>query len=446
MSGFVAFLERRFVPIAAKIGGQKHLVAIRDAFASLMPLVMAGSFAVLLNNVFFAEWSLLAELFNGGAFFVWATKYLVPIGGIIWDGTLAILGLGLVFALGYHRAQTEEQDALSTGLVNVACFFLLGALTGYLGSLGIFVALLVGLIAPEIYFLFTRANWTIKMPEQVPPAVARAFSAVIPGFITILVWALVAYCFQKIPALHMVVEGEKQAVTLFYWIEQNLANPLLKLSQGLGSVVLISFLIPFFWFFGLHGANILEAVMQPVYMPLLTKNMELYQTGVRALGTGAQELAVWVRSSWDAYVFPGGSGATLGLILAFFIFSKVREHREISKLSLPFGVFMINEPVLFGIPIVLNPIFFIPFLLVQPVLTAVAFLATQAGIAGPIVNQIPWTTPPIINAYLATNGSLGAALVAAVNLVLAFVIYLPFVLVANRQAQKEAEEQAKLAS
>lgn len=437
MSGLVAFLERRFVPLAAKIGGQKHLVAIRDAFAGLMPLVMAGSIAVLLNNVFFAEWSLLAEFTGGGAFFVWATKWLCPVGGIIWNGTLAILALGLVFGLGYHRAQAEDQDPLSTGLINVACFILLGALTDYLGALGIFVAILVGLIAPGIYFWVVRRNWTIKMPEQVPPAVAKGFIAVIPGFITILLISLVAYAFQMIPA---------EPTTIFAFIDHYLVQAMLKLSQGLFSIVLISFLIPLFWFFGLHGANILEAVMSPVYGALGTLNMELFTNGVRAVGSGANELSVWVRGSWDAYVFSGGSGTTLALIAAIFVFSKVKEHREIAKLGVGPGIFMINEPILFGVPIVLNPIFLIPFLLVQPVLTIVAYLATVAGIAGPIVNTVPWTTPPILNAYLATNGSIGAALVALVNLVIAFVIYLPFVLVANRQKEKEAEEQAKLAS
>jgi PTS system cellobiose-specific IIC component len=212
------------------------------------------------------------------------------------------------------------------------------------------------------------------------------------------------------------------------------------LGQHLISVVVISFLIPLFWFFGLHGANILEAVMSPVYGTLGLQNIQLFSEGIRTVGSGANELAVWVRGSWDAYVFLGGSGATLPLIAAFLWFSKVKEHKEIAKLGTAPGIFMINEPILFGIPVVLNPIFLVPFLLVQPVLTVIAYLATTAGIAGPIVNSVPWTTPPILNAYLATNGSLGATLVAAVNLVVAFFIYMPFVVVANKQAEKLAKK------
>ncbi|HQE02592.1 MAG TPA: PTS sugar transporter subunit IIC [Bacillota bacterium] len=447
MSALVAFLEKHFVPIAAKIGGQKHLVAIRDAFAGLMPLVMAGAFAVLLNNVFFVPWSLLAGFIGEeSAFIQWTNTYIAPLFSLMESGTLAILALGLVFSLGYNRARGEDQDALSTGLINVACFILLGALsrnnpdvaswvTNYLGAQGIFIALLVGLIAPEFYFLFVRRNWVIKMPEQVPPAVTRGFMAVIPGFITILIASIVAYIFN------MAAE-----TNIFAWFENTFSQSLMALGQHIGSIVLISFLIPLFWFFGLHGANILEAVMNPVYGTLAQMNIQYFQRGITAVGTGANELAVWVRGSWDAYVFMGGSGATLPLILAFLFFSKVKEHKEIAKLGVAPGIFMINEPILFGIPIVLNPIFLIPFLLVQPVLTIVAYYATVWGIAGPIVNAVPWTTPPILNALLATNGSIGAVLVSVVNLVLAFIIYLPFVLVANRQRAQEDEAEAKLAS
>ena len=325
-------------------------------------------------------------------------------------------------------------------------FILLGALsrnnpdvaswvTNFLGAQGIFIALIVGLIAPELYFLFVRKNWVIKMPEQVPPAVTRGFMAVIPGFLTVLAWAIVGYIFTMFVKMN-----------IFTWFENYFSQAMMTLSQGVFSIVIISFLIPLFWFFGLHGANILEAVMSPVYRTLGQLNIQYFQQGITAVGTGANELAVWVRGSWDAYVFMGGSGATLPLILAFLLFSKLKEHREIAKLGVAPGIFMINEPILFGIPIVLNPIFLIPFLVVQPILTIVAYYATTLGIAGPIVNSVPWTTPPIINAYLATNGSLGAVLVSIVNLFLAFIIYLPFVLAANRQQAKEAEEEAKLAA
>lgn len=437
MQGILVILEEKFVPIAAKIGGQKHLVAIRDAFAGLMPLVLVGAFAVLLNNVFFVPWSLLAGYIGGEhPFIVWANSNVAPLFSLMESGTFSILALALVFSLGYNRAAVENKDTLSTGLINVSAFILLGALSrnnpdvaswvgNFLAAQGIFIALVVGLITPEVYFAIVRKNWVIKMPDTVPPAVARGFSAVIPGFIAVFVWAVVGYFFN-------VVAG----MSIFTWFETNISSALMAMGQNIFAILAVSTLIPLFWFFGLHGANILEAFMSPIYGTLGLQNIDLYGRGITAVGSGANELAVWVRGSWDAYVFMGGSGATLPLIAAILLYSKLTEQKEIAKLGLAPGIFMINEPVLFGLPIVLNPIYFIPFIIVQPVLTVVAYVATTAGFAGPIVNSVPWTTPPVLNAFLATNGSMGAVVVALINLALAFVIYLPFVMVANAQVKK----------
>ncbi len=444
MQGFVLFLETRFVPIAAKIGGQKHLIAIRDGFAGLMPLIMVGAFAVLLNNVFFVPWSLLADerlLGADHAFIAWAFEHIAPLFSLMESGTLAIIALGLTFSIGYNRAVAEDNDPLSTGLVNVAVFILLGALTreqevfswvtNYLSAQGIFISLVIGLIAPEIYFAVIRKDWVIRLPEQVPPAVMRGFMAIIPGFITILFFAIVAYIFNV-----------RLEINIFNWFELNIAQALEVFAQNIWSVMGISFLVCLFWFFGLHGANIMEAIMNPLYGPAGLQNIDLFQQGVRVVGSGPEELAIWVRSSWDAYVFMGGSGATLPLIVAILLFSKVIEHKQVAKLGVAPGIFMINEPITFGIPIVLNPIFLIPFVIVQPILAAVAYLLTAAGFAGPIVNLVPWVTPPVISALMATNFSLGAGITALINLGIAFIIYLPFVIVANKW-QEKVEEKAK---
>ena len=446
MNRFISFLEEKFVPVAAKIGGQKHLVAIRDSFASLMPLILVGAFAVLLNNVFFVPWSLLAKYIGPeSAFIVWTNTNIAPLFSIMESGTLSIIALGLAFAMGYNRAANEDKDSLSTGLISVASFLLLGALarnnevvashvTNFLGAQGIFIALIVGLLTPEIYFAIVKKDWVIKMPDSVPPAVSRGFSAVIPGFIAVFFWAVIAY-----------ILNVGAGMNIFTWSEANIASGLSVLGQSIFSIVFISTLIPLLWFFGLHGANMLEAIMSPVYGTMGIENISKYSNGIRALGTGADELAVWVRGSWDAYVFMGGSGATLPLIVAILIFSKVKSQKEIAKLGLPPGIFMINEPILFGIPIVLNPIYFIPFIVVQPVLTLVAFYATKIGFAGPIVNTVPWTTPPILNAFLATNGSWGAVAVSIINLVIAFVIYMPFVMIANRYEEQRIKYEEKIA-
>lgn len=433
MSNLLRFFEEKFVPIAGKLGAQKHLSAIRDSFAALMPLILAGAIATLMNNVFFVPWSLLAEFIGAEhPFIVWANAELAPLFSIMDAGTLSLVAAGLVASIGYTRAVHEKKDPLSTAIICLGSFIILGALsrnneavaswvTHFLGAQGIFIAIIVGLVGSEIYFWVVNKNWVIKMPEMVPPAVARGFSAVIPGFITLFVWSFIGYLFT-----HFLNQNA------FSWFENTISGSLLGLGQNIFTILLVSLLIPLLWFFGLHGANMVDAFRSPIYGTLANLNIEYFKNGVRAVGTAAGELAPWVSGSWDVYVFAGGSGATLALLIAIFVASKRKQDREIARLSLPSGIFMINEPVLFGLPVVLNPIYFVPFVLVQPILTLTGYFATLWGFAGPIVNSFPWTTPPILNAYLATNGSLGAVVISALNIVIAFFIYLPFVLIANK--------------
>lgn len=176
--------------------------------------------------------------------------------------------------------------------------------------------------------------------------------------------------------------------------------------------------------------------MAPVYGTLGLMNIQNFAEGITKVGMGANELSPWVRGSWDAYVFLGGSGATLALVAAILLVSKAAEDREVAKYGIGCGIFQINEPVLFGLPVVLNPIYLIPFVISQPIMTLIGYYATVWGFAGPIVNTVPWTTPPVFGALLATNGSIGAALTALICLVVAFIIYLPFVMAANRAAKK----------
>ena len=437
MNGLIKLIEDKFVPIAARIGSQKHLSAIRDAFASLMPLIMAGAIAVLLNNVFFVPWGLLANFIGAESdFIVWANANIAPIFSAIDAGSLSIMALGLCFSLGYKRAEYEGKDALSTALVTVGCFIVCGALvrnnelvasyvTHYLGAQGLFIGLIIGLTAPEIYMWAVDKGWVIHLPESVPPAVSKAFAGILPGLLTFLIWGLVYYMFTRLTGLNV-----------FAWFEVNIQTALMKLSQSIWSILLISTLIPLLWFFGLHGANLLEAVMAPVYGTLGLMNIQNFAEGITKVGMGANELSPWVRGSWDAYVFLGGSGATLALVAAILLVSKAAEDREVAKYGIGCGIFQINEPVLFGLPVVLNPIYLIPFVISQPIMTLIGYYATVWGFAGPIVNTVPWTTPPVFGALLATNGSIGAALTALICLVVAFIIYLPFVMAANRAAKK----------
>ncbi len=275
----------------AKLGSQRHMVAIRDSFAATMPLVMAGAFAVLMNNVFFVPWSLLADFIGAeSSFITWTNTNIAPLFALVDRGAFAILSLALVIALSYNLAKSYEEDGLSAGLIGVGAFFILGPLArvngvasyigNYLGAQGVFIALVVGLVAAEVFVRITKKGFVIKMPELVPPAVSRAFAAIIPGAVTLLLFAIIAYAFQRVPALlgDQVMIGEEMMdtpATIFNWVEQNITSVLVNLlgNGSGGSVIgamfasLISLVVSLFWTVGLHGANLLAPVMDSIFLP-----------------------------------------------------------------------------------------------------------------------------------------------------------------------------------
>ena len=428
MNSFMRWMEEKFVPVAGRIGSQRHLAAIRDGFIGIMPIVLAGSFAVLLNNTL-------------GNWIPALGQILGPINGNVWWGTLVILGLLVTFSVGYNLAKSYGEDGLSAGLVSVASFIITlpqahgdagwGYIHwGYLDARGIFTGLIVAVIATEIFVKLTKKGLIIKMPDTVPPAVGKAFASVLPGFI-------VTFAFG---ALTFIISTAGLG-SLYDLVFNLIQKPLMGITQGVVAVILIPILMNILWFFGIHGANIFEPIMQSVYLPALTENYN-------AIMAGGEAPHLITKAFFDSFVHIGGSGATLSLMIAIFMVVKKRkEYKEVAKLSFPLGIFQINESVMYGLPLVLNPILFIPFLLVPGVLSVIAYIATATGIVPATYVQIPWITPVGIGAFLATGakgfGSIMAALVSILNLVVATLIYIPFVKLADKQVNEREKEGVK---
>ncbi len=420
MKKFFEFMEKYFMPVAAKVGAQRHLVAIRDGFVAIMPLILAGSFAVLLNNTLL-EW-------------VPAFEFMRGINGNVWWGTLAIMTLVIVFSVGYSLAKGYDEDGLAAGLIAVAAFIAVTPQAhgdagwgyihhGFLNATGLFTGLLVSILATEIFVKLTKRRLVIKMPDSVPPAVGRAFAAVVPGIAAIYTLSIIGHLFAVI--------GD---TSIYDFIFTTIQAPLQGFGQNVGSAMVLSMLMNLLWFFGLHGANILDPIMNSIYMPALEANAAAIQQGLAASYN-------ITRVFFDAFVHLGGSGATLGLIAAIFWSSKKRQdYKTVAKLGLPNGIFQINEPIIFGIPIVLNPIFFIPFIITPGILTLIAYLATASGLIPPTYVAIPWTSPPGVGAFLATGGNVMAAVVALVNLAVSVLIYWPFVKIAEYYYDDEPEK------
>lgn len=466
MEKFTAWMEKNFVPVAAKIGSQKHLVAIRDGFIGIMPITMAGAVATLLN-VFARDlpnnYLTYAE---GKSVISDALAWLISINGNVWWGTLAILAIAFAFSFGYNLAKAYDVNPLAGGLISLSAFVTVLAQSssasislegasaeviaffegvdsatiaadstavsigawGYLpyawtNAQGLFTALLIGLLSTIIYAKLMLAKVTIKLPEQVPPAVSKAFAAIIPGCVAIYAAGILQYL-----CVTFLGNGIPELIMEYIQI------PFQGLSQNVFSVIIIVLFVQVFWFFGLHGPNVMAPILDGVFIPLLNQNTDAYNIqGLR----GSDLPFVWTRGSFDAFVWMGGSGCTIALLIAIFIFSKRDDAKAVAKLSFPMGCFNINEPVIFGLPIVLNPIYFIPWLLSPVVLVCIAYGATAAGLVAPVSVTVPWVVPPVIYAFLATGADIMAAVVAAINLVIATLIWIPFVIVANRMDTAE---------
>ena len=446
MQAIMNLLEKYVVPVAAKIGSIPWLVALRDSFIATLPITMAGSLATLLNallSTYPAQW--------GWTSFVNAVQPIIMIDNTVSVGSLTIFAVFFSAMWGYHLAEAYQVDGVAGTLISLSAFFmginssaslaLTGKLsksavkvittaggsyangslsvpnafgTANLGSSSLFTAMIFGAIATVVYIWLMKKDISIKMPDTVPPAVSKAFTTLIPGIAALYVIAIITYLFQTLTGQAF---GD--------WLSATIQAPLLHAGQGAGMVILVALLVQVFWFFGIHGPNVMAPILESIWGTSQIANIQAFQHG-DALPYK------WVRGSFDAYVWFGGSGGTIVLLIAILIFSKRADEKAVAKLAFAPGLFNINEPVMFGLPIVLNAIYFIPFIVAPVLNTAIAYFVTMAGWVGPVKIAVPWITPPILNALMATGFDWRAAVLALVNMIIAFFIWLPFVMASSR--------------
>jgi len=447
MDKMSASLEKVLLPVAQKIGSQKHICALRDGFIATLTASMAGAMAVMINCVFLLSDSLIGEKLNSIGFWKDSVqpildKWIINIGWAVQGGTLKIMAILIVFTIAYSLARSYEENPLLAALMAFCAYFVIapqnvaglfkldkgayvdggGGLISMnmFGATSMFATILTAFIATEIYVRISKKGWVIKMPEQVPPAVANSFAAIIPGSITLVIFGIISVLFST---------GLESNVP--DWIAKTIQAPLMELGQSPFTMILLVFIAQFLWFFGLHGMNIVDGALQPLYSPPLLENIDLYTKGL-------EPKYALTRNFIDVYAMPGGSGGTMALLIAIFLFSKRQESKELAKLALAPGLFQINEPVIFGLPLVLNVTYFIPFIFISPLMLAIAYFFTAVvPFASYITGNGAWTTPPIISAFVATNGDIKACILAAGLLVLAVVLWAPFVMMANKMGSGE---------
>lgn len=441
MSKFIGSLEKVLLPFAVKIGKQPHVNAIKNGFIRLMPLTLAGAMFVLINNVFLS--------FGDGSFFyslgirldastIETLNGFKAIGGNVYNGTLGIMSLMAPFFIGMALAEERKVDPIAAGLLSIAAFmtvtpynaggaYAVGA--NWLGGANIISGIIIGLAVAEMFTFIVRRNWVIRLPDSVPASVSRSFSALIPGFIILSIMGIISWALTNYETnFHQI-------------ILDSISTPL----ASMGSVVGWAYVIftSLLWFFGIHGSLALAALDSGIMTPWALENVAIYTEygSVDAALAAGKTFHLWAKPMLDSFIFLGGTGATLGLILAIFIASRRADHRQVAKLALPAGLFQINEPIIFGLPVIMNPVMFIPFILIQPLLAAITVTAYYLGIIPPVTNIAPWTMPTGLGAFFNTNGSIAALLLALFNLGVATLLYLPFVIISNKaQAEIEKEE------
>lgn len=398
------FFEEKLVPILLKVSQNRRLTAIRNGLSMTVPFTIIGSFFLIIGNLPIQAWMDFISPYSG---------YLnAPVGV-----TFGMIGLISAVGIGYFLAKEFEIEPITNAIITVVAF-LLTTLTDdgsvnieTLGALGMFTAIVVGLVTIEIHKFFVKKDLTIKMPEGVPPAVAQSFSSLLPAFATVLL----AWIVRVIIGLDL------------NSIIQIIFQPLVIGLDSFVGLMVYTLVVTMLWTAGIHGDHALAGIATPIFLSNLAANTAAFQAG-----NPLPHIAV--DGFWIVFMCLGGTGSTIGLVINM-IQSKNKAYNSLGKLSLPSAIFSINEPVIFGFPIVMNPVMMIPFVLTPMVLGGGAYILTKLGIIGRIVFAVPWTTPPVLGAYLATNGNIPAAIYALISIFISYLIYRPFFKAAEKKEE-----------
>ena len=455
--------------VGAWCGQNKYLNAIKNAFQNFMPATISGAVGVLWTNVLVNDSTGLGALWSP----IMALKVLNPIFTAMQYATISCITIGITMLLASEIAEANgetgaypavlgfilwmmvtptsfaakdlaasyiDAKGISHGFslgqfINVTgeaakhkitadSFSYSGIMSSYTGATGLFTGLIVAILGMELYNMFRKNDaLKIKMPEQVPPGVARAFEVLIPTCLTAIVVGAVGLVCQ-------LATGAELNALIYNVIQKPLQN---IIGNNIVAVCIMYVIIMLFWCVGIHGNNMVSAVKEPIFRPLLYANTAAY--------TAHHEIP-YVMNLTMIQMFAefGGSGVTIGLVIAILIFSKREDNRTIAGISIVPGLFNINETMTFGIPLVLNPILDIPFILAPVVTVIIGYILVSSGFCPKIVLEVPWTMPPVLFGFVATGGKPMGAVAQLIVLAVSVVVYIPFLIAYEKFQAKQAAE------
>lgn len=433
-------LTEKLLMIANKIATQKHMCAIKNAFTALIPVIITGSFCTLITNVVCATDGTGISLgkLPGMQWLAVFTDWFAAVN----YATLNFFTVAAVVLIGLEMGKLNKQRGFMPGIIALCSFIsclptvvevtqgetvikvsnVLGK--DYTAARGLFLGIILALVSVEIYTKIVESGiMKINMPDSVPSNVSNSFNVLFPSMATILICALFNFLTTKLVGMSL--------YTIIYTFLQ---TPLEKVMQGLPGLLILMFVAQLFWCIGIHGNQIIKPVRDPLLNAAILANTDLVAQGI----TDPSKLNIINMSFWDTYMSLGGSGCTLGLMIAIFLLSRREDYRAIAKLEAAPAIFEINEPMTYGLPIVLNPLLVVPFILTPLITGTIGYVMTKIGFAGVCVYAMPWTTPPVLSAWLSTGGSLGAIITQIICIAVSILIYAPFVMLANKAKDIEA--------
>ena len=412
------FINEKLLPPILKFVNTKAITALRNGMLYTMPFTIIGSIFLLLANFpipAVADWvtsSGLAVYFNeafGASFGIMSIFAVMGIANSYvkeegFEGLPAGMIALVIFLLTQHSSATnEETNAVVTNVIEKT----------WTGGQGMISAIIVGLFVGWAYSWFLKRDIRIKLPEQVPANVANSFTALIPATVITTVALVVYVIFDKVfnttvvEAIYKLIQAPMQGVT-----------------DTFGGAMMLGFLVPFLWFFGVHGSTLVSGIMGPILTANSLENTAILNSGKEL--TIANGGHIVTQQFLDQFMTVTGAGMTIGIVMFMVMFARSAQFKQLGRLALLPAIFNINEPILFATPIVMNPIMALPFILTPMVSGVITYFALYSGLV-PLFTAVvvPWTTPPIISGFLI--GGFRTALLQAIVLVVGFFIYLPFV-------------------
>ncbi|WKZ92540.1 PTS sugar transporter subunit IIC [Chimaeribacter arupi] len=422
----VEVIEQKITPLAGALGQQKYIIAIRDGFTSALPFMIIGSFMLVF---IFPPFAADTTLGFARAWLDFSLRYREQL-MLPFNLSMGVMTFFIAVGIGSSLGKQYQLDPIMTGLLALSGFLLVAApyhegqiSTQYFSGQGIFTAILTGIYCTEVYHFLKQRNITIRLPKEVPTGVARSFEILIPVIVIV----------ATLHPLNLLIQSTTGMI--IPEAIMHLLAPLVSASDSLPAILISVLICQILWFAGIHGALIVTGIMNPFWMTNLALNQS-------ALSAGGALPHIYLQGFWDHYLLIGGVGSTLPL--AFLLLRSRAVHlRTIGKMGVVPSFFNINEPILFGTPIIMNPVLFLPFILVPMLNATFAYIATKLGWVAQVVSLTPWTTPAPIGASWAANWAFSPVIMCLFCMVLSAVMYYPFLKAYERTLLRQEQETAQ---